>query len=248
MMHLLKRHPFAVKAWFRHSLVLTYALPQQILEPLLPPGLVLDTFEGCGFVAIALVKTERLRPAFLPAVFGQDFFLSGYRIFTRLDKPGGSLRGLRILRSDTNSRLMQCAGNLLTHYRYCHARVDLRDSAEELRVRVDTAGGEANLEVIADLRGIPAQLPAGSPFRNTAEARRFAGPLPYTFDFERQTHSIISVRGVREAWDPQPVAVQVRRCTFFDGKQFQGVRPVLANAFYLRGVSYRWEPGVLIPV
>lgn len=247
-MHLLKRHPFAVKAWFRHSLVLTYALPREVLEPMLPPGLVLDTFEGCGFVGIALVKTERLRPAFLPSVFGQDFFLSGYRIFTRLDKPGRSLRGLRILRSDTNSRVMECAGNLLTHYHYCHARVELRESAEELRVRVDTTDSEADLEAAADLRSIPAALPVGSPFRSAGEARRFAGPLPYTFDFERQTHSIISIRGVREAWDPQPVGVDVRRCTFFDAKQFRGVLPVLANAFYLKAVPYRWEPGIRIPV
>lgn len=107
MLHLLKRHPLPVRAHFRYSLVLTYALPRAVLEPLLPPGLELDFYEDFGFVAIALVQTENLRPAFLPAAFGQNFFLSGYRIFTRYTtRAGRHLRGLRILRSDTNRRLI----------------------------------------------------------------------------------------------------------------------------------------------
>jgi len=115
----LKRHPIPVVARFRRVLVLTYAFPQDLLRPLLPPGLELDTFHDFGFVAVALVQTERLRPAFLPRWMGQDFFLSGYRIFARFTTSSGrTLRGLRILRSDTDKPLMAFFGNLLTHYNY----------------------------------------------------------------------------------------------------------------------------------
>src|SRR2546427_4401923 len=114
MLHLLKRHPFPVSAFFRHSLVLTYAFPPDILQPLLPPGLVLDTYRDSAFLAIALVQTENLRPSFLPAAMGRDFFLSGYRIFTRLAGGANSKRGLRILRSDTDHPWMVRSGNLLT--------------------------------------------------------------------------------------------------------------------------------------
>ncbi len=62
MLHLLKRHPFSVRAFFRQSLVLTYAFPSDILQPLLPPGLALDTYGEYGFLAIAMVQTERLHP------------------------------------------------------------------------------------------------------------------------------------------------------------------------------------------
>src|SRR5215813_3719101 len=100
MPYWLKRHPFAVKAHFREVLVLAYAFPEELLRPLLPPGLELDAYEGFGFLAVALVQTESLRPFFLPKWMGQDFFLSGYRIFTRLRTWNGrTLRGLRILRS-----------------------------------------------------------------------------------------------------------------------------------------------------
>lgn len=244
MLHLLKRHPLPVKAFFRHSLVLTYALPRNVLEPLLPPGLTLDGFEDWGFLAIALVQTEELRPSFLPAAIGQRFFLSGYRIFSRYTTlEGRRLRGLRILRSDTDKRLMVLAGNALTHYHYRLAGVTMQASDSKLEIGIQTPRGEADLEVSADLTSMPAGLPAGSPFPDMKTARGFAGPLPFTFDYEKETHSVILIEGVRKEWHPQPVAVDVRKCTFFDGATFRGVTPVLANAFYLKGVPYQWLRG-----
>lgn len=243
MLHMLKRHPIPISAFFRHSLVLTYAFPPRILEPFLPDGLVLDTYQGHAFLAIALVQTEDLRPSFLPAGMGRDFFLSGYRIFARLRGGAMSKRGLRILRSDTDHRWMVRAGNLLTHYNYRLCKAELEERHDEIHWTVQTPQAEADLEVIARLDEKPAALPAGSPFENLAEARRFAGPLPYTFDYEEATRSIISIRAVRQQWDPRPVAVEVRRNTFLEQPPFAGVAPVLANAFHVRDVPYQWQSG-----
>jgi hypothetical protein len=244
MLHLLRRHPFPVEAFFRHSLVLTYAMPADALAPLLAPGLALDTYQGYGFLAVALVQTEGLRPAGLPRVFGRDFFLSGYRIFARRTLPSGeTLRGLRILRSDTDRRTMSVLGNLFTHYAYRLAKVRFSVSPGRLAISVATPGAEADLEVVADLAGKPAPLPPGSPFASLADARRFAGPLPFTFDYERETHSLVVVKGVRKAWSPEPVAVEVARNTFLASPRFAEARPVLANAFHLADVPYRWTRG-----
>lgn len=248
MLHLLKRHPLPIRAFFRHCLVLTYAYPEPVLRPLLPPGLTLDTCRGLGFLAIALVQTEGLRPVGAPAALGQDFFLSGYRIFSRFrTRSGRTLRGLRILRSDTDKERMVVAGNLLTHYNYVKCDVKASDEHGRLEIRIDT-GGEADLHVIADLAGKPAPLPEGSPFADLKEARRFAGPLPYTFDYEAETHSIVLIQGVRQRWDPQPVRVEVRERSFLRRPPFSSEAPVLANAFHLQDVPYRWERGVVEPL
>jgi uncharacterized protein YqjF (DUF2071 family) len=243
MLHLLKRHPIPISAFFRHSLVLTYALPPEILEPLLPKGLVLDVFHGHAFLAIAMVQTERLRPSLLPAMIGRDFFLSGYRIFTRLDNGAQSKRGLRILRSDTDSGLMAWAGNLLTHYNYRLCTTKLETNGEELHWTIRTPQAEADIEVVARLTEGAEALPNASPFSTLAEARRFAGPLPYTFDYEEATGSIIGIRAIRQQWEPRPVAVEVRRNTFLEYEPFLRARPILANAFYVHDVPYRWEQG-----
>ena len=248
MLHLLKRHPFPVKAYFRQSLVVTYAFPVDVVRPLLSPGLVLDTYGNYGFLAIALVRTERLRPSFLPGALGRDFFLAGYRIFARLGSSRSSLRGLQVLRSDTDRRFMVHAGNLLTHYRYRLCRAQFREAGGMMEWSIRTPHQEADIEVIAHIAEGAARLPAGSPFSNEHEARRFAGPLPYTFDYEAETKSIARVRGVRRNWKPQPIAVHVRRCTFLDHAPFCQAKPILANAFYLHDVPYKWERGDRVPV
>jgi len=215
MRHTWQRHPFPVRAFFRHTLVLTYAVPEESLLGLIPPGLLPDTHRGFGLVAIAMVQTKALRPACLPPLLGRDFFLSGYRVFAQYRMANGhTLRGLRILRSDTDNRLMQVMGNLLTHYNYQKALVTVREGPERLEFGVRTPNGVADLRVLADLSVHPASLPVDSPFKNPTEARRFAGPMPFTFDYEAETHSMIVIEGVREEWKPQLVAVEVWRTLF----------------------------------
>ena len=249
MRHLLQRHPLPVQAWFRHSLVLTYALPAELLTPLLPPGLILDTFEEFGFVAVAMVQTLGLRPAFLPRALGQDFFLAGYRVFTRFRTADGRLlRGLRILRSDTNRRRMVWGGNLLTHYQYRFAKVAVNESVETLKIAITTPRAEADVEVVARLDAPMTAPPASSPFRDLHQARLFAGPLPFTFDYEKETHSIVAIEGVRESWKPVPVPVEVRRLSFLEHPPFDQTRAVLANAFHVRDISYSWKRGVRHPL
>lgn len=244
MRHVLQRHPLPIRAFFRRSLVLTYAYPREILEPLLPPGLELDTFGDLGFLAIAMVQTERLRPTFLPRIAGRDFFLTGYRVFARYrTETGRRLRGLRILRSDTDRRLMACFGNLLTHYHYKTARVEVREDADVLEITVTTPRAEADLHVRARLAGTDT-LPAGSPFGDVREARRFAGPLPFTFDYEPETHSIIRIEGVRSNWNPLPVHVDVLRNTFVEHEPFARAPARLANAFLVSRVPYEWRRGI----
>lgn len=214
-----------------------------MLAPLLPPGLILDTFGGHAFLAVALVQTQDLRPAGAPKLLGQDFFLAGYRVFTKFRTSNGrTLRGLRILRSDGNRRRMIFGGNLLTHYNYhlCDASVLMAHG--RLAVDVRTPGAAADISVLADLN-VAGELPAGSPFDSLHEAMRFAGPLPYTFDYEPQTHSIIAIKGVRENWHPRLVNVRVERNTFLEHAPFAQSKPVLASAFYVGRIDYRWLRG-----
>jgi hypothetical protein len=116
---------------------------------------------------------------------------------------------------------------------------------DQLRVNVRSPGAVADLDVVADLSSRPAPLPAGSPFANLDDARRFAGPLPYTFDYEPETHSIVMIKATRSHWEPQPIAVEVRKASFLERPPFNQAPAILANAFHVAGVPYRWERGVV---
>ncbi len=247
MLHLLKRHPIAIEANFEYTLVLTYALPKDVLTPLLFPGLILDTFEDYGFVAVAMVDAKKLRPKGLPTMVGQDFFLTGYRIFVRFqNNEGKNLRGLRILRSDTDKPLMSVFGNVFTHYNYELASVKRKRSADRLSIKVFTPSGKGNLEVDATIGDgdTDAPLPDTSPFRSLKEARQFEGPLPHTFDLEKETNSIVIVEGVRQNWRPRSIAVDVKTVEFFSHAPFKNTQPRLASAFYIENVPYWWKPGI----
>jgi uncharacterized protein YqjF (DUF2071 family) len=243
MLEALRRHPFPVQAHFRWSLVLAYALPIDAVRPLVPEGLELDTYEDHAFVAIALVQTEGLRPKGLPKAFGRDFFLSGYRVFVRFARPGKqTLRGLRILRSDTDRPAMVRLGNLFTHYGYRLAKVKVERNVDRLTIDVTSASHEADLHVEAELSEASV-LPSTSPFKSWQDAKRYAGPLPYTFDVDAPTGKILSVRGLRTAWSPRPVSILAHESSFLARPEFAGAR--LANAFYVEDVPYSWKAGVL---
>ncbi len=249
----LKHHPFGVEAFFRRSLVLTYALPAEALEPLLGPGLVLDRYrstravdEEFGFVAIALVETRELRPKGFPPWLGRSFFLSGTRIFARFERPGKpSMRGLKILRSDTDKWAMSRLGNVFTHYNYALSDVTTEITDSRYEVRVKSTSGEGDLHVLADLTSLgEAGLPSSSVFETMEAALHFAGPLPFTFSYDEESKKMVVIKGLRKSWGPKAISVNVREAAFLDAK-FPGIPARLSNAFYVENIPYAWKPGTL---
>ncbi|WP_020571855.1 DUF2071 domain-containing protein [Neolewinella persica] len=253
-MNLLKCHPFAVETFFRQSLVLTFALPVEQLAALLPPPFTPDVFEDrYAFVAVAMVQTEKLRPKGFPRFLGNDFFLSGYRIFSRYTNQAGKrLRGLYILESQTDSRKMQFMGNLMTHYNYSLIEVAQHRSGE-LLAEDDAKEGEevpfyevssptAGFDVRVRYEDQPA-LPAGSPFADWKQARRFAGPLPFTLTYDAAAGQVLIVQGVRQNWKPRPVAVEKLVLPWLEQRGFGNA--VLASAFVVENIPYYWKKGII---
>jgi len=237
-----RANPFAVNAWFDYSCTLTFALPKQDIAERLPSCLVPDTFDDqWGFVAVAVVQTRRLRPAGLPAFLGHDFVLVGYRYFVRYRSASGrTLRGLYILRSETDKAKMVLLGNLLTRYRYVNTGV--RVTAEDGGLAIRSA--QSGLAIDVDLHG-EAALPTGSPFTRSEEARRFSGPLPFTFTCEPEKKRVLIVEGVRSDWKPRPVTVRHHHIPFL--AELGHHNAVLANAFVVRNIPYHWKKGTAEP-
>lgn len=236
------RHPFAVEAFFQHSLVLAYAVPIEQLAAKLPPYLEVDSYaDTYGFVAAAFVDTRQLRPKGFPRWLGNDFILGGYRIFVRYrDARGRRLRGLYILRSETDRLRMRLLGNLFTAYNY--HRVPLTFSATPESIVVTAPG---RVRVVASISE-PIEsvaLPNGSPFPSWKEARRFSGPLPYTFSYDSSRSEMVIVEGVREGWQPRPVSILQAHVLTIAELGFPDAQ--LANAFLVSAIPYCWKTGVI---
>lgn len=239
MLPFLKNHPFAVEAFFSTSIVLTFAIPKEDIKHLIPECLETDVYnDKWAFVAIAFVQTKNLRPKGFPTVLGNNFFLAGYRIFVRYTNANGkTLRGLYILQSQTDRYLMQLLGNTFTHYNYSTADFLLTEENNQIFIYSAKAGINITLETGAT------SLPTSSPFTDWSIARKFAGPLPFTFSYNTRKKEVTIVKGVRENWKPEPLAVSAYEISFLKDDLFK--HAVLANAFITRNIPYEWQKGVV---
>ena len=240
MFSFLKDHAFAVEAFFERSLVVAYAAPSTEVARLIPECLEVDTFDDrWAFVAAALVRTKALRPKGLPAFFGSDFFLIGYRVFVRFtDSQGKRSRGLYILGSATDKKRMQFFGNAFTHYNYTTTDIAEQEHDGNVDLSSRRSGFHIEYKQPAD-EDVP--LPIGSPFTTWKEARRFAGPLPFTFTYNAKEKSVLVIEGVRQNWTPMPVKVIKASFCFIDKLGLSEHK--LANAFLVRNVPYYWKKG-----
>lgn len=239
MFSILKNHPFAVDAFFENSLVLTFSVPKAELEHLIPECLALDTFKDeWAFIAIAMVQTKNLRPKGFPKFMGNDFFLIGYRVFVRYtNKAGKSLRGLYILKSETNKKKMEFMGNIFTHYNYTTTDISLIDNENKKEI----TSTNSDFKIVIDKTDQEVDLPEHSPFADWKEARRFAGPLPFTFTYNEKNKEVLIIEGVRQNWQPAPIKIASYNFGFLNSLNLN--EPILANAFDIQNIPYYWKRG-----
>lgn len=236
----LSSHPFPVQAFFEQSFVVTCAVEKNILEKLIPAPLKLDTFQNhWGFVAMALVETKNLRPKGFPSILGNDFTLIGYRIFVRYTNvKGKNLRGLYILKSETDKRKMEFLGNIFTNYQY--KTIDIQKSIHTNSILFLSKSGGFDIRLKTDVES-DIELPTNSPFANWQEARRFAGPLPFTFSVDNMRKEVVIVEGKREFWQPRPIEILKFSSNYIEHitkNQFQ-----IASGFVVENIPYEWKAG-----
>lgn len=239
-MSLLQSHPFAMEAFFKRSVVLTFAFQKDQLENLIPDALQLDVFDGqWAFVAVALVETRGMRPKGMPTFLGRNFFLAGYRIFVKYQNQAGKrLRGLYILKSQTDKASMKLLGNWITNYKY--EKIDVTFSkwnADSERIASTLGGFNITMNTQVENAG----MPAGSVFSEWADARRFSGPLPFTFSVDADKGNVVIVEGVRTNWKPRPIEIEDYQIDFFKKMNLENGR--LSSAFIVENIPYYWKKG-----
>ena len=171
---------------------------------------------------------------------GNDFFLIGYRIFVRFTgKDGKSKRGLYIIKSETNKKKMEFFGNIFTHYNYTTTDIHQRTEGNSRII----SSLKSNFQIAIEQTTGEVHLPDHSPFTDWKEARRFAGPLPFTFTYNAEDKNILIIEGVRQNWKQEPVHVSNYHFEFLDALQLKEI--TLAKAFEMENVRYYWKKGVI---
>ncbi len=219
--------------------MLTFSVAKEELQHLIPECLQLDTLnDKYAFVAVAMVQTKNLRPKGFPKIFGNDFFLIGYRVFVRyINNAGKRLRGLYILKSETDKKKMEFLGNIFTHYNYSTADISQSNDGDFTTIK----SIKSNFEIDIDFGDKEIALPENSPFTDWKEARKFAGPLPFTFTYRPETKKVLIIEGVRQNWEPKPIKIINYDIEFLKSLNIKNIQ--LANAFAIHHIPYYWKKG-----
>jgi hypothetical protein len=132
---------------------------------------------------------------------------------------------------------MEWMGNTFTHYNYTTTDISRTEHATSREIRSVRSG----FHLLTDNTASGIELPGESPFADWKEARRYAGPLPFTFTYEPATGNVLIIEGVRTNWSPMPVRVLSYDFAFLRSLNLR--EPVLANAFVIRNIPYYWKKG-----
>lgn len=134
---------------------------------------------------------------------------------------------------------MQCLGNIFTHYNYSTTDIQVTHAGQQETI----TSNRSNFKVSVSRKQEDLALPESSPFNSWKEARRFAGPLPFTFTCNDDEKSVLIIEGVRNNWKPEPVQILDYSFNFLDKSEFRSAK--LASAFEVRNIPYYWKKGKL---
>ena len=132
---------------------------------------------------------------------------------------------------------MEFFGNIFTHYNY--TTTDIKKV--EQKYTKEISSNKSKFKITIDKTEEQISLPENSPFADWKEARRFAGPLPFTFTYNKETKEVLIIEGVRQNWTPNPVKVIDYHFDFLSTLKLEN--PLLANAFIIKNIPYYWKKG-----
>lgn len=132
------RAPVVMRQKWRDLLFLHWRYPPDLVQPMLPPGLEVETFDGSAWVGVVPFRMRAIRPRFLPALPHLSYFLeANVRTYAR-DAQGRS--GVWFHSLDANRRLAVGAARRFFSLPYFRARMRCRRDGTWLDYRTHRVG------------------------------------------------------------------------------------------------------------
>jgi uncharacterized protein len=144
--------PWALFMSWHDLLFVHWPVPENVLRPLIPPALSLDTFDGSAWLGVAPFRMAGVRPHFLPAVP----WLSGFpELNVRTYVTAGGKPGIWFFSLDAGNPVAVRLARATFHLPYFDARMTCRVSGGEVSYRSDrTHKGAPGAEFAASYRPV----------------------------------------------------------------------------------------------
>lgn len=236
---LVPKHPVPMRTVFRECFLVNFAVEPEVMRGLLPRGSEPDVYGGKAWLSIVIAEMDRMRPAFLPALFGITYDQIVYRAVVR----SRGERGVYFLRSDADNFLMSLAGDWLTFFRFHYSPIRLQRAGRLVHCDLTAPPAErADIHASYDLDTASRTMPGASAFRGLEEAQQFLVELFTAFGTSPLDEGILMVRIKRGEWHISVVDdLRGRYNLMQDSALFPPGSARLDSVFYVKELPYYWH-------
>jgi uncharacterized protein len=131
-----KPGPFLTAEW-RHLAMLNYPVEREILEPLVPPGTVLDTYQGKAYVSLVAFLFLKTRVFGVPIPLHTDFEEVNLRFYVRRFSGEDWRRGVVFIKEIVPRRAIAGVARLLYNENYIALPMEHQVQVQEPGIAVD---------------------------------------------------------------------------------------------------------------
>lgn len=229
-------NPITMQGQIDRCWLLTYRMPIDQFQALLPAELTATEYQGFGFWNIVICHVSHMRPWFAPHLLGFNYWHVAYRIYVNLKTPYGIDQGLYFVRSDCDQPLLAWAGNLVTNFNFHHTPVIVKSSVEQTSISINSSVAAATIQINNQQ---PAQLASDSIFDSLEQAAAYLKYPPRGIAISKPGEAnIVRIERDEAAWQHQ-----LRHVAHAD---FQWLKayPVQPEICYeIQPIAYRWLRG-----
>lgn len=229
---------------FQDVLLLTYSVPPEGLQALLPAPVFPWVHNRRAFISIVVANMRAMRPKGLPELIGANAYQIVYRAVVEVRPTrGDAKRGVFFLRSDCNDGLLSYIGNRMTEFRfhYFHrSAINWFARGEHLLVSAETKDKGGDL--VQSLRNMGPAVEPSPLFGSIDEEKAHLVELfnAYAYDPEREV--VLDMEIERGTWELERLQLEEGFSAFFEEAPFtrSDARPVSQLA--IRECAYIWNP------
>jgi uncharacterized protein len=124
--------PVMLQSWDK-MLFMHWKVPVEVLRPLIPEPIEIDTFEGEAWIALAPFTLWNVRPVYLPPIpFVSSFHETNVRTYVHID----GVPGVWFFSLDANSAITVWGARLFYHLPYFYSQIELTDNKGTIDYRL----------------------------------------------------------------------------------------------------------------
>lgn len=221
---------------------MNFRVDPDAIQKLLPSPFRPKLHKGNAIAGICLIRLEQIRPKRFPKLVGISSENAAHRIAVVWEENGTDREGVYIPRRDTGSLLNHLAGGRIFPGEHHRARFDVRDTGDEIDLKMRSADGTVVVRVAGKTGS---RLPKTSSFASVEEASHFfeGGSLGYsaTANGERLDGLLLKTH----EWHVEPLDVSDVYSSFFsDSAKFPAGSVTFDCALIMRNIAHEWHAAI----